>query len=393
MDKPNGHLTGLLRALVVLTLLQGVLGAYLATGQKPLGIHPLRGTWLMNAHYWISAVLILGGIAAIASLIGGGFYRSRPGLWFGALGLFATAFLGQITGNLLPWHRHDVQTAAIEGAIAGRMPVVGPTVQSLILGGETVSRNTFSIWNQAHWILGILALGAAFLVWKNLRSAWASRFDFALPILVPLVLAGFVAAPRGELASAVDATSYDATVSWYTWPLHGALKAFGAISPSLEFVGTGVLPGLFGAFLVSLPWLGKRLSKSAVNSVSAVFFFVFVGLGLAFGGNFAPVTGNQDPPAAMVAEPVATKPVDEALVAKGQALFRSSGCMNCHAIDGSGRGIDLTSVHKKQSDPAWYKAFIKNPAAVKKGSTMPAFGGLSDADLAALADFLRKERP
>lgn len=395
VEKPNAHLAGLLKGLVGLTVLQGLVGGYLARVRTPLEPDPARGGFITNFHYWASAVLILGCIGALISLVGEGVYRTKQRLWFGTLALFMASFLGQISGNLLPWHRHDVQTAAIEGSIAARLPVLGDAVQSLVLNGSSVSPATYTRWFQAHWLMILLAIGGCLAIFRELKNDQGGKFDALAPLVLTGILSVFLAAPSGTLATSADFSAYNALPSWYTLPLHGALKAFSALSPNLGWVGAFLLPGMLTLVLVLLPRLGRSLSKSAINGLVGVPFFGLVALGLTFGGNFAPITGSQEPVATVTTKPAQTVPaipVDAAMAERGMALFRTIGCRNCHAIDGSGSGINLTDVHKKHKDSSWYKSFIKNPTSVNNGSTMPAFSNLTEAQLSDLAEFLRKPR-
>jgi mono/diheme cytochrome c family protein len=69
-----------------------------------------------------------------------------------------------------------------------------------------------------------------------------------------------------------------------------------------------------------------------------------------------------------------------------------NSCNNCHVIDqpgvGSGAGPNLFHEGTKQPDIDWQIAHLKNPAKMKPGSFMPAYGKLSNADLKALAEYL-----
>jgi cytochrome c oxidase subunit 2 len=81
-------------------------------------------------------------------------------------------------------------------------------------------------------------------------------------------------------------------------------------------------------------------------------------------------------------------------VIKGKAIFDAQGCGGCHGISGtpSHGAPDLTAEWKRHQDPAWYAKFIRNPSAMKPGTIMPAFNILTDADLAAIAEYLRKPK-
>ena len=138
--------------------------------------------------------------------------------------------------------------------------------------------------------------------------------------------------------------------------------------------------------------MSRKLSRTAVQGTVGTFAVVALGAAFAYGGTFAPITGNQDPIASAEVPASDVKPIDESLAERGLALFREIGCRNCHQIDGNGEGIDLTDVHKKQPNPEWYIRFIKNPSSINPSSTMPAFDELTIEELSALAEFLRKPR-
>ena len=72
----------------------------------------------------------------------------------GSLGLL-------VTGNLLPYDRHGVQTAVTEVGIASRVPFFGPVIADMMLGGPKFSASTLATWYGMHrwWIpLALAAL-------------------------------------------------------------------------------------------------------------------------------------------------------------------------------------------------------------------------------------------
>jgi cytochrome c oxidase subunit 2 len=86
--------------------------------------------------------------------------------------------------------------------------------------------------------------------------------------------------------------------------------------------------------------------------------------------------------------------------ALGQQVFLQNTCVSCHAIRGVGPsanvGPDLTHFGSRSTlgagvlpnTPENLRTWLENPQAIKPGVLMPAFGSLSDADLAALVDYL-----
>ncbi len=75
---------------------------------------------------------------------------------------------------------------------------------------------------------------------------------------------------------------------------------------------------------------------------------------------------------------------------RGQQVYQSQGCSNCHSISGIGgtSGPDLTHVGAGGKDAAWHIKHLNNPASVVPGSAMPSYASLSDKDAKELADYL-----
>lgn len=84
----------------------------------------------------------------------------------------------------------------------------------------------------------------------------------------------------------------------------------------------------------------------------------------------------------------------------GGELFQAYGCTGCHSVRGHGPvsaiGPDLTHFGSRRSlgagtlpmNPQNTAAFIRDSSVAKPGSLMPAFPGMSEADAAAIADYL-----
>jgi mono/diheme cytochrome c family protein len=77
---------------------------------------------------------------------------------------------------------------------------------------------------------------------------------------------------------------------------------------------------------------------------------------------------------------------------EGAARFDASGCRACHRVGprGGDAGPDLTLVGLRRPR-AWLEAWLRSPRAWKPDTKMPE-QGLSDADRAALADFLSAQK-
>jgi mono/diheme cytochrome c family protein len=76
----------------------------------------------------------------------------------------------------------------------------------------------------------------------------------------------------------------------------------------------------------------------------------------------------------------------------GAKLFAQSGCLNCHTYVGAGGSNlgapELTAEGAKNKGLAFEIAHLKCPSCVNKGSPMPSFAALGEANLKKLAIFL-----
>jgi nitric oxide reductase subunit C len=64
---------------------------------------------------------------------------------------------------------------------------------------------------------------------------------------------------------------------------------------------------------------------------------------------------------------------------RGQQVYQSQGCSNCHNINGIGG---------TRKDVAWHMKHLKDPRSVVPTSAMPPYAGMSDDDLKSLAAYL-----
>lgn len=358
---------------------------------------PLR--LLRGLHHWASALLLVtGAVQIVYGLLTAAYRRPRQALWIASVGFLLTCLLLQLTGHLLPWDTHAVRTTVVETGIAENAPLLGSPQARLLRGGETVGPATLTVWYGAHVVLLPLVLLALMAVMvASLRritagpSAGRQWIGSSAGLL--LILALSLRPPLGPAATPADYGSYDAPPEWYVLPLHTLLTLFQGIRPDLAFLGTMVLPGIVVALLFALPWLERgNASLRRVRLVAAAGTLGFAALALMSLGNMAPLTGTGAAPssAAGTAPKPAAAPLDPALVAAGKTVYDDNGCASCHKIAGEGESVGpaLDGTGARHPDLDWQIRHMKDPASEVKGSTMPAYDTLSEADLKALATYL-----
>jgi ubiquinol-cytochrome c reductase cytochrome b subunit len=342
-------------------------------------------------HYWSSFLLIAGSFGVILWMFAARWFNcGHNRMWIAIWLLFLVSLISQITGNLLPFDRHGVQTAVIEAGVARQMPLVGPTAASLVLGGDQFGESTLERWHVAHVVLPLFGLFAVWLFWSGSRHENKNAFLRWAPLGLACLAMLMAPAPLGSAASQDDYGSYGAQVSWYTWPLHGALNLFSELSPSLGWIGSGLLPMLFAAFVFAAPWVAQKVPPKAIQATFLGFCLFFFVAAVFFGGKPAPLVGSRDPQQVRPTGKTAT-PVDHSLYARGRDLFNSKGCAGCHGHNGRTptAGPNLYGVASKRgSDPQWYMKFIQDPKSVKPTSMMPPFAQLTADETRAIAEFL-----
>jgi mono/diheme cytochrome c family protein len=402
-NQKTDHVATLGAAALILTVSQIAVGIALGTryisttggahkSVQNLHFDPTFGI-LQGFHYWASAVLIVvSGLAVAAGLWSGSYIHKSQTQFVSNVFLFVFAIAFQLTGNILPWDRHAVQTAAIEGSIAGRVPGIGRPLMEAMLGGKGVSQETLTLWYDLHRIVlpGLFVVLAIVLISSYMKERegepnWAAAAGgLAIAFLTSFVLRS----PLGSAATAADAGKFDALASWYTLPAHAMLVWTDGLMRSGGWLGAVLLPGAIFAAILGIGVL--KVSQQVAQWFLVGATLLFSGITLLHGGQPAPLTGKRDPASiATIAKQNDIK--DPQLAAMGRRVFNSNSCVACHGQDGKigTTGPSLAESYKKRSDIFYYVTYIKNPKEIKPGSTMPGFPTLKPEELRALAEFLR----
>ncbi len=383
--------------------LQCIVGAFIGASyhtssayESAAALHAHQPAAVLQAfHYWGSAILILHAVLhGIVTFGFGQFGREFKLYGLAALAMIVVSMGFQITGNLLPHDKHGVQTAAIEAGITARIPVVGAPAANLAFGGTTASDSTLTRWFQIHTFLPLGVLVVFALAYSLNKKQWKGFWTVSalLPTAIALIFAIAIRSPLGSAATPNNFSEYLARASWYTWPLHGSMHLFDAVGSNLGWVGSAVVPAIFGicAFAALFAKAGAKWPRLATALCASYFALA----ALFFGGKFASLTGTRDPVDTTPQQPsTQVAPINRALMSSGHVLFNSQ-CAGCHGRDGlnGDGGPSLATEFKKHSDAAWYLTFIRDPAKVHPSSTMPAFPNLKVDELKALAEYLRSPR-
>jgi ubiquinol-cytochrome c reductase cytochrome b subunit len=286
--------------------------------------------WLVRGlhHFGSQTMVVLIGVHMLQVVIAGAHLPPREVNWWLGLALLGCVMGLSLTGYLLPWDQKGYWATQVATNIAGNLPVLGPSIQKLIVGGPVYGHHTLTRFFALHVAVlpalivvliiahvavfrrhGVTAPPAAqgegwFWPDQAFRDMVASMVVFA--IMLSLVLyghghpiastadsdspvpvrtglwSGIAHAGERGLGANLDAPAdpsrpYPARPEWYFLFLFQILKYFPGES---EIIGTVAIPGLAGLVLFVLPLLGMgRIRKFGHVAGVVVVSAMLLGIG------------------------------------------------------------------------------------------------------------------
>lgn len=380
------------------------------------------GWFIRGLHHYASHAMIVLLVFHLVQVVIAGAYRSPREInwWFGIL-LLGLVLGTALTGYLLPWDERGYWATQVTTKILGIVPLMGPTLERLLLGGPTYGHHTITRFFALHaGILPALLVLATVLHVVLFRrhgvthSGDAKGKDYFWPrqalldglacLAVMVVLAalagwggwerGFVFGPEGgaPLDAPADPSrpSPSARPEWYLLFLYQFLKYFPGRS---EVIGAVVIPSFVLALMLCFPFL-SRVRRGHALCVGITFATLTGALLLTV----AAIREDQTRPMYQAGLAAAEKrtgrvldlarengiPPDGALAmlhrdpqTQGPPLFRDN-CSVCHRWDGhDGTGTQVTEVRDGASvavaasasdlagfgTPRWVAEFLRDPAS------------------------------
>jgi ubiquinol-cytochrome c reductase cytochrome b subunit len=245
--------------------------------------HEMTGGWFLRGlhHYTAQAMHVLLVLHLLQVIIDGAYKAPREvNYWFGLVLLFLTLGLG-LTGYLLPWDQKGYGATKVATSLAGVVPVIGPVIQRLVVGGSEYGHHTLTRFFALH--AGVLAalMIAAIVVHVALfrRHGITAKKPYRKPdalfwpdqvlmdgvaclAVLAAVLYFTVRHHGAELYAPADATQpfNAARPEWYFLflfeflKLHSLTAWFGHYG---ELVGAILVPGLVAGILAMLPFIAR----------------------------------------------------------------------------------------------------------------------------------------
>jgi ubiquinol-cytochrome c reductase cytochrome b subunit len=387
--------------------------------------------WFLRAlHYYAGSGMVVLVLAHMTQVFLHGAYKyPRELTW--VLGVFLLlCTLGMFfTGQVLRWDPDAYWGLAVGGSMAGRVPVIGPWVVRLLLGGPVIGGDSLSRFFALHVFVipGALLFFLAAHLWLVLKrgisappiagqpvnpktydeeyekelktgvpflgdAALKDALFSALAVIAVVVLAAVVG-PKGPTGPP-DPTLPGANPR-PEWPF---LWLFGLLSlspPASETFIILVFPVILIGVLFLVPFLSSRgeraPSRRPVAVLAVVVIYTVLGV-LTYQGVTSPWSPQMT---AWSGDPVPENLVRDSspLQLQGALVFQNKDCRNCHALEGSGgqRGPDLSAVGTQLTRDQLIDQISNGTPG---GGNMPAYGKqIGPAEMTALVAFLEELRP
>jgi ubiquinol-cytochrome c reductase cytochrome b subunit len=374
-------------------------------------------------YYGASAMVLMVGIHMAQVFLQGSYKFPREMNWLTGVLLLGFTLLMGFTGQILRWDQNAVWTAVVAAKQAGRAPLIGGFLSTLILGGSTVGGSTLSRIFVVHVFL-IPALVFAFVglhlllvlrhgiseppepgkkvnpqtyrkeyeaslkkdgvpFWPD--AVWRDMV-FAAAMTVAIVVLAFIFGPP-ELGHPPDPSLIDANPrpDWY---LMWYFAVLALLPHGIENFFMVFAPLIAGIFLILLPFIsnhGERSPSRRPWAVAVVIMIVVMIGAFWWAGVKSDWSPNFDP------KPLSAEVIGAASgpILEGAHLFEVKGCLNCHLIQGDGgrRGPDLSVIGDKLSANQMI-------LRISNGATnMPAYAStLTPAEMEQLVAFLQSRR-
>ena len=385
--------------------------------------HHIQLGWFVRGlhHYAAQTMIVLLALHLLQVVIAGAYRPPREINWWLGLMLMALVLGISLTGYLLPWDERGYWATQVTTKIISIVPLLGPTLERLVVGGPIYGHQTLTRFFALHagllpGLLMLLMIGHVAMFRrqgvthpKNAKgevSFWPDQAlrDGIACLVVFLVLMGltFWAGPeRGfifgseagaALQAPADASqpSPSARPEWYFLSLYQFLKYFPG---ETEVYGAVVIPSLLVGVFILLPFLGRRRWGHAV-----CLTMTFSVLGVATLLTLAAVREDQSNPiyqkGVIDGERRAQRAVELAYrqgippegavqllrrdpQTQGPILFRNN-CASCHRWNGhDGTGFLAMEIQEGESIPmtprasdlagfgsrAWMRELLQDPSA------------------------------
>ncbi|RMD98551.1 MAG: DUF4405 domain-containing protein, partial [Calditrichaeota bacterium] len=306
--------------LLFLAILQAFTGLLLALYYSPgaevayesiqyIETQVISGKFIRGLHHWTaSAFVVILALHILRTFLYAAYKKPRQFTWVLGVLLFLTILGFAFTGYLLPWDMKAYFATRVGIQVAASAPMVGKAMARLLQGGAELSALTLTRFYALHVIvlpltlLLLIALHVVAVRYFHITPPWkrndepvemTGRFypdqlarDVVAIVAVFAVIAVLAQSRGAPLEARADPanTSYIPRPDWYFYGLFQLMRLF---QGKYEILGTLILPGLFIAILLLIPFIDKNPErawrKRPLALLAGVFTFLII-LGFTFWG-------------------------------------------------------------------------------------------------------------
>ncbi len=152
------------------------------------------GSWIRSVHRFGAHLMVAAVVLHLARVFLTGAYKNGIGQgqrrdvnWVIGVGMLLATLLLSFTGYLLPWDQLAYWAVTVGTNIASSIPVIGPNVRELLLGGRAIDQPTLIRFYVMHVIILPGALGGLFVyhMWRIRKDGGLARADRAARLPEP----------------------------------------------------------------------------------------------------------------------------------------------------------------------------------------------------------------
>jgi len=146
------------------------------------------GSWIRSVHRMAAHLMVAAVFLHLARVFLTGAYKNGIGQgqkrevnWLLGVAMLLLTLLLSFTGYLLPWDQLAYWAVTVGTNIASSIPVIGPTVRELLLGGRAIDQPTLIRFYVLHVLVLPGALGGLFIyhMWRVRKDGGLAKADSA----------------------------------------------------------------------------------------------------------------------------------------------------------------------------------------------------------------------
>ncbi len=391
--------------------------------------HDVTLGWFIRAlHGWGSNFMVAIVLIHMMQVFLFGAYKfPRELTWVVGVFLLLMTMGMAFTGQVLRFDQDAYWGLGIGASIASRVPVLGPAIVKLMLGGPIIAGATLSRFFALHvfvipgMLIAFVGLHLLMVVKLGINewpmpgrlvkratyeneyheltqkdgapfvpyAVWKDLFFAAFIVLAVATCAAYFGpfGPTGQPDPTIIQTAPRPDY-FFLW-LYAVLSF---LPPSMETPALLIGPVIVIGALLLLPFLSGEGEKSWRRRPIAVLTILLVAVTLATFTHLAGYTPWSPHMNAWSSDPIPARFLEHrtALERQGALVFQAKQCHNCHALEGKGgqRGPALDSVAVQLTQDQLIRQVIQG------AGNMPAYGkNLSPAETTALVAFLQTLHP